>query len=196
MAKQKALSGQGGQTAIVSVRVTPKLRYLTELAARKQRRSVSNFIEWAVAESLQDVVLGGLPGNLRNAFRGGEAENLQDIVFGGLPESGHGDATVADQSTYLWEVHEADRFIKLACDYPELLTHEEHILWCIVRSNKFLWRKYEGSDEISVRTNYMPPDRYFIYERLREHWDKFKAVAMGEAELSTLVGLFEADPEP
>jgi hypothetical protein len=148
MAKQKALKGV--QTAIVSVRLNPKLRYLTELAARKHRRSLSNFIEWAVAESLQDVDLQG------------------------LPETAHDNGTLADRSNYLWDTHEADRFVKLACDYPDLLTHEEQILWQLIRASKFLWRKYEGSDEITPLTNYLPPDKYFIYERLREHWGKFK----------------------
>ena len=172
MAKQKAPHGQGGQTSIISIRSNAKLRYLTELAARSQRRSVSNYIEWAIAESLQDVVLGGLPAN------------------------GQENPTLADRSNYLWDVHEADRFVKLACEYPELLTHEENILWSIVCSSKFLWRKFEGSDEISARTNYLPPDKYFIYERLREHWDKFKAVAKGEAELSTLPGWSGTPPAP
>ena len=36
----------------VGVRLDPRVRYLAELAARKQRRSLSSFIEWAVKERL------------------------------------------------------------------------------------------------------------------------------------------------
>jgi hypothetical protein len=37
----------------VGVRLDHRLHYLAELAARKQRRSLSSFLEWAVKESLQ-----------------------------------------------------------------------------------------------------------------------------------------------
>ena len=176
IAKQKALSGQGDHATVISVRLSPKLRYFTELAARKQRRSVSNYIEWAVADSFLDVDLGGLPESANNP----------------------GSTTLADKSNYLWDVNEADRFVKLASDYPNLLTHEEQILWSIICTNKFLWREHEDSDRITPLTNYMSPDTYFIYERLREHWDTFKAVAKGEAELSVLPGRSQTGsaPEP
>ena len=90
----------------VSVVLDSKLRYLAEIAARKHRRSVSNYIEWAVADSFHDMDLGGLP----------ETPNHIGIV------------TLADKSNYLWDVYESDRFVKFASDYPNLLTHEEQIL--------------------------------------------------------------------
>jgi hypothetical protein len=166
MARQKSQKGQGGQTAVISVRLTPKLRYLTELAARKTRRSVSNFIEWAVAESLKQVVLREQP-----------------------------EITVASRSGYLWNVHEADRFVRLAHEYPDLLTHGEQILWGVIRSSRFLWRESEGPDAALLHADYLPPDGYFVFERLREHWDAFKAVARGEAEPATLPGMSSDEPE-
>ena len=53
----KKNEGKGGgakltKTEIVTVRVDPKIKYLAELAARRQRRSLSSFIEWAILESL------------------------------------------------------------------------------------------------------------------------------------------------
>jgi hypothetical protein len=39
------------------VRLDPKLRYLANLAARKQRRTLSSFIEWAVEHALGEVHL-------------------------------------------------------------------------------------------------------------------------------------------
>ena len=186
IARQKALSGQSEHTTVISVRLSPKLRYFTELAARKHRRSVSNYIEWAVADSFKDVNLGGLPETSHNP----------------------GSTTLADKSNYLWDVYESDRFVKLASDYPGLLTHEEQILWKLICANKFLWREHEDSDKITPLTNYMSPDTYFIYERLREHWSTFKAVVKGDAELTALPGWSEGvggseirepiipDPEP
>jgi hypothetical protein len=54
------LGGGGGKLSrseVVTVRLDPKLRYLAELAARKQRRTLSSFIEWAIEQSLADVKL-------------------------------------------------------------------------------------------------------------------------------------------
>lgn len=53
--------GGGGKLArseTVTVRLDPKLRYLAELAARKQRRTLSSFIEWAVEHALGEVHVG------------------------------------------------------------------------------------------------------------------------------------------
>ena len=54
-----ALSGGGklSRSEVVTVRLDPKLRYLAELAARKQRRTLSSFIEWAIEQSLAEVKL-------------------------------------------------------------------------------------------------------------------------------------------
>jgi hypothetical protein len=57
---ESAYSGGGGKLSrseIVTVRLDPKLRYLAELAARKQRRTLSSFIEWAIEQSLAEVKL-------------------------------------------------------------------------------------------------------------------------------------------
>ena len=43
----------------VVVRLDPRLRYLAELAARRQRRTLSSYIEWCVDLSLGNVSLAG-----------------------------------------------------------------------------------------------------------------------------------------
>jgi hypothetical protein len=45
------------RSEITTVRLDPKLRYLAELASRKQRRTLSSYIEWAVERSLGQVEL-------------------------------------------------------------------------------------------------------------------------------------------
>jgi predicted HicB family RNase H-like nuclease len=42
----------GKRSEVVTVRLEPKLKYLAELAARKQRRSLSSYVEWAIKQSL------------------------------------------------------------------------------------------------------------------------------------------------
>lgn len=54
---KRAESDTNVRSKVVGVRLDPKLRYLAELAARKQRRSLSSYIEWAVENSLHEVKL-------------------------------------------------------------------------------------------------------------------------------------------
>jgi hypothetical protein len=63
--KRKAAEGKRSMNLIV--RVSPELRYLAEIAARVQRRTVSSFAEWAVEEALFRVFpdLGKSVGDLR-----------------------------------------------------------------------------------------------------------------------------------
>ena len=98
----------------VSVRLDPKLRYLAELAARKQRRTLSSYIEWAVEESLREVML--------------------------YVDTSYDEASVSvkGESDKLWDVDESERFIKLAIHYPELLTHEEQERWKMISDSGLL----------------------------------------------------------
>lgn len=42
----------------VTIRLDPRLNYLTDLAARCQRRTKSSFIEWVIKETLKDLGYG------------------------------------------------------------------------------------------------------------------------------------------
>lgn len=103
--KRKAKAGTT-RTEVFAMRLDPKLKYLAEIAARKQRRSLANFIEWSVEQSLGKVLL------------------VEIEPFGG-PQ----DRTVLDEASKLWDLEPSDRFIKLAENYPDLLTYEEQLIW-------------------------------------------------------------------
>ncbi|MBK7898409.1 MAG: hypothetical protein IPJ99_03395 [Betaproteobacteria bacterium] len=111
MAEEKRKGGGGklARSETVTVRLDPKLRYLAELAARKQRRTVSSFIEWAVEESLSHVNLREESGDSRDDYQ-------RAISIAGMADG-------------LWDIDEADRLAKLALQFPELLNHEEQVLW-------------------------------------------------------------------
>lgn len=138
--------GKLSRSETVTVRLDPKLRYLADLAARKQRRTLSSYVEWAIEDSLQHVTLGA-------------NENV----------------TLADEAEHLWDVDAADRFARLALRHPDLLTHEEQVLWKLVRENGLLWRgAYAGADS---EWRWTVREESLIFERLREHWTKFSSVA-------------------
>lgn len=118
MTDQEKRKGGGGKLArseTVTVRLDPKLRYLAELAARKQRRTLSSYIEWAIEDSLKAVVLRQ-----------------------GTGYDGDADVSVADEVGRLWDVDQAERFVRLAISYPELMTHEEQEVWKLLQDSQVL----------------------------------------------------------
>ena len=95
------------RTEVFALRLDPKLKYLAEIAARKQRRSLANFVEWAIEEALKGVFLAELDMN----------------GFG---------PTVASVATQLWALDEPDRLRNLATHYPELLSYDEQLVWRVI----------------------------------------------------------------
>lgn len=96
----------GPRTEVFAMRLDPKLKYLAEIAARKQRRSLANFIEWAVEQALGKVML------------------VETGEF-----NGQYDRSVLAEAGNLWDLEPSDRFLKLAENYPDLLTYEEQLIW-------------------------------------------------------------------
>ena len=147
------------RSEVVTVRLDPKLKYLAELAARRQRRTLSSFIEWAIEHSLT---------RLHPAY----AAQADDAP------------TFMDAAPVLWDVDEADRLAKLALNYPELLNHEEQLIWKLICENGFLWKgRYDkpgGEWQWNVVANNL------LIDRLRQHWDTFRDVARGKQPASAL----------
>ena len=131
------------RTKAVGVRLDPKLKYAAELAARKQRRTLSSFIEWAIQEAVNKVPV---------TKRYTAAEAMDDV----------------------WDVFEADRFVKTAVNLPELLTHDEEVTWKLIEEHPAMWRR-ENRDPSNFR-----------YDLLRDHFETFKKVAKGELDETVL----------
>jgi hypothetical protein len=160
--KRKSGGGKLSRSETETVRLDPKLRYLAELAASIHRRTLSSYVEWAIKDAL-------------------DSESIRPSWLSGLDVSDH---TIGLEAEYLWDVDDADRFAKLALRYPYLLTHEEQVLWKLIQENGLFWRgRYAGS---SNEWTWKVEEGGLIFERLREHWDKFIAVAQGRADKSTL----------
>ena len=141
------------RSEITTVRLDPKLRYLAELAARKQRRTLSSYIEWAVENSLRDVRL-----------------------YEGTGYNGDDPITVGDEAAALWDVDESERFIKLAIAYPTLLTHEEQERWKMLSDSDLLGpakrRNPNGAiqwDRAKLEDIVFPRVRRFWAELLEAH---------------------------
>lgn len=151
--KRKKGGGKLSRSETVTVRLDPKLRYMAELASRKQRRTLSSFIEWAIEEILETLPME-------------------------VPLGDRGAVALADEASYLWDVDDADRLAKLALRYPDLLTHEEQVLWKLIRENGFLWRGH--FDDVGEWT-WSLDETSLLFENLRSHWPAFCSVAEGAA---------------
>lgn len=158
MAEKKIGGGSKlARTQTVTVRFDPKLRYLTELAARKQRRTVSSFIEWAVEESMSHIHLD---------YNGG------------------GPLTLLDESSRLWDVDEAERFTRLAILYPDLLTHDEQVLWKLISDTDLL---NLGRKDYSPTGSWNWSDlEALVFPEIRKNWEVFNKIAMEQEDRSSL----------
>ena len=153
MATSEASKSKGSKlnrSETVTVRLDPKLRYLAELAARKQRRTLSSYIEWAIEQSLENVM---------------------------LKESRLGIATVANKASSLYDVDELDRLVKLALLYPELLVYEEQVIWKLITKNGLFWHGSYESDHI---WRWKISQETLKFTVLRKHWDTLKRIAKEE----------------
>ena len=93
--------------------------------------------------------------------------------------------SIKDDAEYLWDVDEADRFAKLALRYPHLLSHEEQVRWKVIRECGFLWRGKYGPPP-SHEWQWQIAENSFCFDRLRDNWDLFCAVANGDKPASDL----------
>lgn len=159
--KKRKPKAAGPRTEVFAMRLDPKLKYLAEIAARKQRRSLANFVEWALDQALASVKL---------------------VEPNDFDEHGR---SVLDEAGKLWDLEPADRLINLAENYPDLLTYEEQILWKaifeITASETYKddagKTQFLSYDFVDGSGNNKTVDRVTV----RECWPKLVAYAEGNA---------------
>ena len=154
--KKPTGGGKLNRSQTVTMRVDPQLRYLTDLAARTQRRTTSGFIEWAIEMALNNVEVG--------------CDEHRLPIF------------LAGEAMTLWDVDEADRFLKLAIHYPQLLTHDEQVMWKIIKENNSFWDDRYSMGETFPNALLM----YVNFFKVREYWEALNGIVDGGAEMSDL----------
>jgi hypothetical protein len=143
--------GGKNKTEILSIRLDPRMRYLAELASRRQRRSISSFVEASIQDSLLRVFV------------------TQEVDSRGNYKG----KTITEVAAILWDVIEADRFARLAFRYPDLLTYSEQMCWKSICENESFWKDRPDEARDRIEANLILP-------RLREKWHLFDAVIRGE----------------
>lgn len=119
--KQKG--GKLSRTEVVQVRLSARLRYGTEIAARANKRTLSSLIEWSVENSLEDIEISHLID--KKLFRDGGKSPPQV-----LPEL----------LKVVWHIDEAVRFTRLARAAPLLLSTEEELIWDFICDEPLFWK--------------------------------------------------------
>jgi hypothetical protein len=172
MATPKKVGGaKTTRTETVTVRLDPELRYLAEIAARTQRRTLSSYIEWAIEKSLEQVLIrDDLPADFT--------------------------CSIAAHAKDLWDVDEPDRFIKLALIAPGLLNYDEQKLWKLIKENGAMWRGTYNRPESLGEWSWEIKESEINHQALREHWPTFVAVAGGEASPDELPTWEKGEPIP
>lgn len=107
MKKTKENQGTSQRMGVFAMRFDPRVKYLAELAARRERRSLTNFVEWAIDQALQKVVLIKGTGD-------------------------HFDISPANAADLLWDIDEVERLSKLHGHCPDLLSYDEQRLMDVV----------------------------------------------------------------
>lgn len=158
MAPKKSGGSKLSRSETVTVRLDPKLLYLAEVAARKQRRTLSSYVEWAVSQSFQSVELE-------------EADRDCEAVF------------LSSKAESLWDSDDAERFVKLCIEYPDLLTFEEQTRWKVIRDSALLLpaKCRDPDGDLVWRRSEMEEH---VYPALRKYWDELLSVIEAGKEQS------------
>jgi uncharacterized protein (DUF1778 family) len=163
MAKAAKEKTESKRSQVVGVRLDPRTRYLADVAARVQRRSLSGFIEVAILEALE-----------RQKIRPRELHSSSVI-------------DVADQ---IWSPSEPRRFIALATRFPELLTYEEQMMWATIEECAYFWPGFWGqSNNVRDQENWRwntEESEALLDEFVVEQWDKLQKIGAGLATIDIL----------
>ncbi|TDI77130.1 MAG: hypothetical protein E2O81_05355 [Betaproteobacteria bacterium] len=146
--KRKAKTG-ALRTEVFAMRLDPKLKYLAEIAARKQRRSLANFIEWAIEQGLENV---------------------------NISRSGNNTLSVTDEAEKLWALDEPERLINLASNYPDLLTYDEQLFYRVIQ--EYVINDEKSRSTIDFLVNKGDPDNALKLHMIRKCWTEIKAFAL------------------
>lgn len=114
-----------GKEKLITIRLTPKMRYTVELLARIQRRnSISAVIEFALEKLLHDKATGLIDAN---------AAYLPDLI---------------------WDEDETSCFVKMCLHRPDLLSYDEELIWRVIEAGKGYWKEFRVPDYDKIKAEW------------------------------------------
>ena len=162
MALKKKGGGKLSRSEVVTVRLDPKLRFAAELVARKQRRTLSSLIEWAIEKAVATEVINP------------------------DPITGEGD-TAIQALAKIWDVAEGDRFVKFAEKYPELLNFDEEYLWKIIKETPYFFENvFIDNHSPPPNISWHKVSENISFKRVQEQWKLLNKIVAGDENQDSL----------
>lgn len=152
---RKTRGGRLARTETVSVRLDGKVLLALRLASAHERRTASSFTEWAVERAVRSVKV--------STDEDGKEMDAMSVV------------------EQIWEADEAKRLMHLATLHPNLLTHEEEVLWQLIWNNTAFSKPRPSQGRLLI-----DPAVFIDWDAVHAHWDVLKRVAANEASASEL----------
>lgn len=143
----------------ITIRVSPKIKWGVELLSRKQHRSVTSVVEWALDKALK----------------------LEDEGLCSYDQNGQLVENILEE---VWDPDIVYRLINLACGYQYLMTYEEEMLWKgMIRRGDLFW-SIPSLEYPSIESRIKSKGRDFVIRFLRidvvtTFWNDLMDVATG-----------------
>ena len=146
------------RTEAITVRLDAKLRFIVELAARSERRTVSSYVENVIESAVSSPAIAH------------PTRPDQKVSWIGAME-------------FVWDPLESDRIVRLAVMYPYLLNIDEELIWKLLITTPEFWTTPDLIAEGVVSELYIADIKWPL---VRELWELIKQVAFEEEKRSTL----------
>lgn len=146
MATKKATNKSSNPTISVSLRIDPKTKYLIDLLARDQKRTITGVIEWAIERAAA-----------QERF-----DNDSNTFY---------DEVIDD----LWSTDESIRLITLALSKPSLLDYDQTRIWETIQASPDFWRISNPGSAPKLHKEWIDAPMIQAYwEPLLDHVQKYR----------------------
>lgn len=182
MAKiKKGAGGKLQRSEVVQTRMSPRLRFLAEIMARHQHRSLSSLIEQLIDQAAENYII---------PIAVMEKPPLPHTLF---PERHYQTMPLPSVAGQLWSLEPSQRFAALAFFLPDLLTHEEERLWFVLKKIRFFWLHFEvklttrEGKHVNSALRPIYDFRGLVHDRLKEAWPALEAFLQGQQTLEKAI---------
>ena len=151
------------------MRLDPKTKYLIDLLARDQKRTITGVIEWAIE-------------------RAAEQQRFDQS------DTDYDAPTFRDMIDILWSTDESMRLVALAFNKPSLLDYDEMRIWETIKASPDLWRIHNPAIMNTLELIHLNVEMVQAYwESIIEHVSRHKHASSIRPFKLTDQGVSESD---
>lgn len=146
------------------------------------RKEATNFRLEPIVKYTAEIAARVQRKNLTTFLEWSMSESFKNLTF----DDG---CTIASKMDFLWDIDEADRFIKLAYTYPRLLTYDEQHLLKVINENFSVFKKdidnfvpANKEEESAFKAN-IPMLEFIDFKKVRDRWTNLNRYIRDEEAL-------------